>query len=111
MHLSMDYLWDDGWSVLLFNLRAYPGNPMRFCGTVLLAAMLLAQPAWANKVSGPLAPGKAAGVAAAQIDSRVDKLAVAGAAGLAVVAIYLIVGTHYHNPGNGNGNQSASSTH
>jgi hypothetical protein len=79
---------------------------------------MAAQPTFAQSVEGPLAPGKAAGIQAARSDSRLDKLAVIGAIGLGVVAVYLIVGTHYHNPSKSGdtsskseNSQSASGTH
>ncbi|HEY2032518.1 MAG TPA: hypothetical protein VGH02_02395 [Rhizomicrobium sp.] len=61
------------------------------CLTFLAAA----QPVFAE--SGPLAPGKAAGVEPAQNNLDVGKLEVVGAVGLVVVSVVLIFGTHYND--------------
>lgn len=78
---------------------------------VCLAVLGTAQPVMAE--SGPLAPGKAAGVVAAQNNVSVDKLAVAGAVGLVLVGVYLVVGTHYNNypHKNNQSDSTASGTH
>jgi hypothetical protein len=83
---------------------------------ILPAALAIAsQPAFAQSGTVPLAPGKAAGIQGAQSSSRLDGVAVAGAVGFVALAVYLIAGTHYHNPGNGSGksesSKSASGTH
>ncbi|HSM96916.1 MAG TPA: hypothetical protein VLT91_12785 [Rhizomicrobium sp.] len=76
----------------------------------VLSSMLLvaAQPASAQTAQGPLAPGKAAGIHRAESDSQISKFALAGGVGLGVVALYLIVGTHY--PDNSK-KKSTSGTH
>jgi hypothetical protein len=60
-----------------------------------LALVMAGQPAVAQTVQGPLAPGEAAGIHRAESDSQISKFALAGGVGLGVVALYLIVGTHY----------------
>ncbi|HWA29655.1 MAG TPA: hypothetical protein VG867_01095 [Rhizomicrobium sp.] len=80
--------------------------------TMIAAAGAMAlTPAFADAPAGPLAPGKAAGVTEAQTDTQTNRLAVFGAIGLAAVGVYLIVGTHYNNPGNGQKSQGSSGTH
>jgi hypothetical protein len=65
-------------------------------GLFSLSLICAAQPVLAQTPSGPLAPGKAAGVQAAQTDLKINKLEIAGGLALGALAAYLIVGTHYH---------------
>jgi len=87
---------------------------MRYFARLLLAAMVFgtAHSALAEGLHGPLAPGKAAGIQKAQSDTQLRTMGILAGAGLAIVGIYLIVGTHYptRNVGTG-GNPSASGTH
>jgi hypothetical protein len=55
--------------------------------------------------AGPLAPGGAAGVRAAQNGGNLNAVAIGAAIVLVAAGIYLAAGTHYHVPG-----QSASGT-
>jgi hypothetical protein len=65
-------------------------------GLFSLSLVCAAQQAMAQTPSAPLAPGKAAGVQAAQSDLKINKLEIVGGVALGVLAAYLIVGTHYH---------------
>jgi len=91
------------------------GMPRLLIWILPLALAIASQPAFAQSGTAALAPGKAAGIQGAQASSKLDGVAVAGAVGLAALAVYLIAGTHYHNPGNNpdksGSNQSASGTH
>jgi hypothetical protein len=92
----------------------------RLGATVLAAALMTAQTAFAGDVSAPspvasspttssaavLAPGGAAGLHPAQTTKQLNGIAIGAAVLLGAAAIYLIKGTHYHVP-----SQSASGTH
>jgi hypothetical protein len=87
----------------------------RILGAMVVAvALAVAQAAFADDAPppaspppGPLTPGTAAGIHAAQTDAQLNTIVIVAAAGLAAVAVFLIAGTHYHVSGQ---NQSASGT-
>lgn len=81
----------------------------RMFGTVL-SALLLASPALADGPKAPLAPGKAAGLHAAQTNTQLGKLGLAAGIALGAVSLYLILGTHYHQPGGSDNNHAAIGT-
>jgi len=91
----------------------------RLGAAVLAAALITAQTAFADGTAtpspavsavaptlAPLAPGKAAGIQPAQTNKQLSGIAIGAGLLLGAVAIYLIVGTHYHVP-----SQNTSGTH
>lgn len=83
---------------------------------IVAAALMTAQTAFADEAAPaapasapvqPLAPGQAAGIQVAQSRGDLNKIAIVAGVGLAAVAVFLIVGTHYHVPGQ---NQSSTGT-
>jgi hypothetical protein len=82
----------------------------RLGATVVAVALTVAQTAFAADASAPLpvapvaaplaplAPGQAAGVHTAQTTKQLNGIAIGAGLLLGAVAIYLIVGTHYHVP-------------
>ncbi len=89
----------------------------RLGAVALMAALMTAQTAFAGDGTDapaiqPLAPGKAAGIHVAQTDPDINKVVIAAGIGLAAVAVYLIVGTHYnvHSQHHAHAQQAASGT-
>lgn len=88
---------------------------MRKIGAMVVAmALVTAQTAFADDLpastqAGPLAPGPAAGVHAAQNGPPSNMVFIGAGLVLGAAAIYLIVGTNYHVPAQKSA-QSAAST-
>jgi uncharacterized protein YjeT (DUF2065 family) len=87
----------------------------RRLGAVIVALGLMTAPAAfaddavppAPPPAAPLAPGQAAGLHAAQSESPNNTIIIVAGVGLVAVGVFLVVGTHYHVPGQ---NQSTSGT-